>query len=93
MAILGICLAGPVAQAFDWWDQSSPATDDTETNAVVVALSAGLALAVASAVLRWFQSFASRLSSHRWFWCPSLVNSVALNRLSSANSPPSPLRI
>ena len=64
-AILAVCLGGPIAESFDWWDQSQPAGDDTETNLVVVALSVGLAVSVAAIIVQWFQSFVAGLSSQR----------------------------
>ena len=63
IVILLVSLGGPVAETFDWWDQALPPGNDTEASTVVVALSVGLAIAVAAIVVRWFQSFASR-SSH-----------------------------
>jgi hypothetical protein len=93
IVILGICLVGPVAEAFDWWDQAQPPGNDTEAGTVVVALSLGLAIAVASIVVRWFQSFATGRLSARWLHRPHLVRAGAFPRPCPTSSPPTPLRI
>jgi hypothetical protein len=93
IVILAISVGGPVAEAFDWWDQALPPGNDTEASTVVVALSVGLAIAVASIVVRWFQSFAPRQLSSRWFHRPQLVRAVTFAGPCPTNSPPSPLRI
>jgi hypothetical protein len=93
LLILGICLGGPIAEAFDWWDQPLAAGNDTEASLVVVALSVGLAVAVAAAVVHWFQSFASRSPLQRWLVRPPLVSTVTLAPPCPSNSPPAPLRI
>ena len=93
IVILGICLGGPIAEAFDWWDQSVPAGNDTEANVVIVALSIGLAVAAAATVRHWFLSLVSRSLSRWWFICSHLVSTVTFARPRRSSSPPSPLRI
>jgi hypothetical protein len=85
-AILAVCLGGPIAQSFDWWDQAQPAGDDTETNLVVVALSVGLAVSVAAIVAQWFASFVSQPVPVRWL---SRIDCEHITLL----PPRSPLRI
>ena len=92
-AILAVCLGGPIAESFDWWDQSQPAGDDTETNLVVVALSVGLAISVAAIVVQWFASFVSQPLSRRWVSDASAVLVMAPPRPSHGSRPRSPLRI
>ena len=92
-AILAICLGGPIAESFDWWDQSQPAGDDTETNLVVVALSVGLAVSVAAIVVQWFSSFMSQPLSRRWLSDAGAVPVTALPRPGHGSLPRSPLRI
>ena len=92
-AILAVCLGGPIAESFDWWDQSQPAGDDTETNLVVVALSVGLAVSVAAIIVQWFQSFVAGLSSQRLVTHSSRVSAAPSARLSSSGNSPPPLRI
>jgi len=93
VAILAVCLGGPIAESFDWWDQMQPAADDTETNAVVVALTIGLALSVAALVVQWFRSFVAGLHSHRWPGRPLRLSPTAFAHLSPASNSPPPLRI
>jgi hypothetical protein len=50
-AIVAICLAGPIAEMFDRWDQTSKDGNDTEANIVVVALCAGIAFATGTVVV------------------------------------------
>lgn len=92
-AILAVCLGGPIAESFDWWDQAQPAGDDTETNLVVVALSVGLAVSVAAIIVQWFQSFVAGLYSHRWTTRSPRLSPTAFARLSPASNSPPPLRI
>ena len=91
-AILAVCLGGPIAESFDWWDQSQPAGDDTETNLVVVALSVGLAVSVAAIVVQRFAAFASQ-PSRRWMSDAGAVLVPALPRPGRGSLPRSPLRI
>ena len=93
IVILGICLGGPVAEAFDWWDQAQPPGNDTEAGTVVVALSLGLAIAVASIVVRWFQSFATGSSQPAGSIDHISYAQVAFPRPCPTSSPPTPLRI
>jgi len=91
-AVLAVCLTGPIAESFDWWDQAQPVADDTETNVVFVALSVGLALSVAAIVVQWFASFVSQPTSHEWLPGPHLASAFRL-RLHSTGAPHTPLRI
>ena len=93
VAILAVCLGGPIAESFDWWDQSQPAGDDTETNLVVVALSVGLAVSVAAIVVQRFAAFASQPLSRRWMSDAGAVLVPALPRPGRGSLPRSPLRI
>ena len=93
IVILGMCLGGPIAEAFDWWDQALPTGNDTETAVVVVALSVGLAIAVAGSVGRWFQSVVARAPTHRHIIRPARIVTVLFAPRSPNSSPPSPLRI
>ena len=93
IVILGISLGAPVAEAFDWWDQALPPGNDTEAGTAVVALTIGLAVAVAAIVVRSFQSLASRQLSPSWLHRPQLAGDVTLARPCPTDSPPSPLRI
>ena len=92
-AILAVCLGGPIAESFDWWDQAQPVGDDTETNLVVVALSVGLAISVAAIVVQWFASFVSQPLSRRWVSDASAVLVMAPPRPGHGSLPRSPLRI
>ena len=93
VAILAMCLGGPIAESFDWWDRSQPAGDDTETNLVVVALSVGLAVSVAAIVVQWFASFVSNLLAQRWLSDAGAVLVTAPARPGYGSLPRSPLRI
>ncbi len=92
-AILAVCLGGPIAESFDWWDQSQPAGDDTERNLVVVALSVGLAVSVAAIVVQWFASFVSQPLLRRWVCDADAVLVTAPPRSGHGSLPRSPLRI
>ena len=92
-AILAVCLGGPIAQSFDWWDQAQPGGDDTETNLVVVALSVGLAVSVAALVVQWFASFVSQPVPLRWLPETDAEPVTVLPRPGYGSPPCSPLRI
>ncbi len=92
-AILAVCLGGPIAESFDWWDQSQPAGDDTETNLVVVALSVGLAVSVAAIVVQWFASFVSQPLLRRWVSDADAALVTAHPRSGHGSLRRSPLRI
>jgi hypothetical protein len=93
VAILAVCLGGPIAESLDWWDQTQPAADDTETNLVVLALSVGLAMSVAAIVAQWFASFVSPSLSRRWLSGAEAELVTALPRPGHTSLPRSPLRI
>ena len=60
VAIMAICLGGPIAETFDRWDQTSKDGNDTEVNIVVVALCAGIAFATgAIAVINQIRALSS----------------------------------
>jgi hypothetical protein len=92
-AILAVCLGGPIAESFDWWDLNQPVGDDTETNLVVVALSVGLAVSVAAIVVQWFASFVSQPLSRRWLSDAGAVLVTAPALPGHGSLPRSPLRI
>lgn len=93
IAILAVCLAGPIAEAFDSWDQALPVGNDTEASVVVLALSLGLAISVAAVAVRWFQSFVSRPASDCRLVRPHPDRLITFARPCPTSSPPSPLRI
>jgi hypothetical protein len=94
VVILAICVGAPIAEAFDWWDRTLPAGDDTESSVVVVALSVGLALSVAAIVIKSLQRFIGQSRRIiRALGCPPPQTSAILRVPVSAHSPPSPLRI
>jgi hypothetical protein len=51
-AIFAVCLAAPVLEMFDRWDQTLQTGNDTEANLVIVALCVGVAFVAARAFLR-----------------------------------------
>src|SRR5215468_10475422 len=51
-AIFAVCLAAPVLEMFDRWDQTLQTGNDTEANLVVVALCVGVAFVAARAFLK-----------------------------------------
>jgi len=50
-AIIAISLGGPIVEMFDQWDQTLQDGNDTEANAVVVALCVGVAFAIGTIVV------------------------------------------
>ncbi len=50
-AILAITIGGPIVEMFDQWDQTLQDGNDTEANAVVAALCAGIAFAVGTIIV------------------------------------------
>ena len=52
VAIFAVCLAAPVLEMFDRWDQPLQTGNDTEANLVVVALCVGVAFVAARAFLK-----------------------------------------
>jgi hypothetical protein len=90
--LLLVCLCGPIAETFDFWDHTLQTGNDIEYSLVVVALvaGAGFGLAQAAVVVMRTVSLMSRLLS-------SLVASSSscapLPVASTGYSPPQPLRI
>lgn len=62
--VLLTCLAGPIAETFDWWDSGQKAGDDTEANFVVVALCLGGAMMAARSCLTRVISLFLRVRPH-----------------------------
>ena len=50
-AIIGVVLGGPIVEAFDRWDQTLKDGNDTEADAVIVALCIGAAFAIGTIVI------------------------------------------
>ena len=93
IVILAVCLGGPIAEAFDSWDQALPVGNDTEASVVVLALSLGLAVAVSAIAVRWFQSFVSHPASDCLLVRPHRDRLITFARPCPTSSSPSPLRI
>ena len=90
--LLLVCLCGPIAETFDFWDHTLQTGNDIEYSLVMVALvvGAGFGLAQVAAVVMCTVSLTSRLLS-------SLVASTSSCApppvASTGYSPPQPLRI
>lgn len=93
VAIVAICLGGPVAEIFDRWDQTAKDGNDTEANMVLAALCVGAAVAVARSVAARFcvRSPDSRVSRVVFRLLTSIPRS--LRSPSPHGSPPTPLRV
>jgi hypothetical protein len=95
VVVLLTCLAGPVAEMFDWWDVAQAAGDDTEANAVVIAMCVGGAMLMARAFVMRLQLFLySRRPRSRFAEsCSSTVEVTPCRMPEIALSPPVSLRI
>ena len=61
--ILTVCVAAPLVEAFDRWDDTLRDGNDTEANLVIAALCVGLALSVVGTVAAWIRLLSSRSNS------------------------------
>ncbi len=93
--IVAICLGGPILELFDQWDPAMPAGNDTEADAVIVALCVGIGFACAGAAGHRIRAIANL--SERIPLAPLARVSIGVPyRIASSNpghSPPLPLRI
>ena len=92
VAIVAVCLGGPMVEIFDSWDQTSRDGNDTEANVLVVALCVGLAFATGTLiVVNQIRTLASRPAGTDSRTSPHHV--AFLLPPSPASSPPAILRI
>jgi hypothetical protein len=93
IAILAVCLGGPIGELFDHWDQTAQDGNDTEANAVIAALCVGLAISVAGIVVARVRAMS--LSSRLHIRIAVLMRFAAfLFAIPDPTcSPPTPLRV
>jgi hypothetical protein len=93
IAVVTICFAVPLFEAFDRWDRTLEDGYDTESTVVVVALCVGLALAVAGLVAEWIRSLGWRARPPRLNADPFHVITISPPSPDPTGSPPIALRI
>lgn len=93
--IVAICLGSPILELFDQWDPAMPAGNDTEADAVIVALCVGIGFACAGAACLRIRAMANM--SERVPLVPLSCRPIGVPyRIAASNpghSPPLPLRI
>jgi hypothetical protein len=93
--IVAICLGSPILELFDRWDPAMPAGNDSEADAVIVALCVGIGFACAGAACLRIRAIAH--VSERVPLVPLSHAPIAVSyRIASSNpghSPPLSLRI
>jgi hypothetical protein len=93
--IVAICLGGPILELFDRWDPAVQAGNDTEADAVIVALCVGIGFACAGAACLRIRALAN-VSERIPLASLSPLTIGVPYRIASRNpghSPPLPLRI
>jgi hypothetical protein len=94
VAILAICIGGPIVETFDQWDHTLQDGNDTEANVVIAALCVGLALAagtiaVAARIRARSSSSRGRVVASR----PIAFRVTSFTAPIPTGSPPTPLRV
>jgi hypothetical protein len=91
LLLLLVCLCGPIAEAFDYWDQTVQTGNDIEYSLVVLALVAGAAFGLAHAAA----NAAFTVSSTSYTLPPfvAFLSGSPASPACSDYSPPQPLRI
>jgi hypothetical protein len=93
VAIVAICLGGPVVEMFDRWDHTLQDNNDTEANVVIAALCVGVALSVAGVVVARVRAIASDSDVHVYASAPVRLTTAVVVPPDPASSPPTPLRV
>jgi hypothetical protein len=90
LAVVAICLGGPIVEMFDRWDHTLQDGNDTEANAVVIALCVGVTFAVAGAVVARLRVAAGlgRTFVAGSVFIPAVSPSSAISRPVPTSSPP-----
>jgi hypothetical protein len=81
--IVAFCIGGPIVEMFDQWDRTSRNGNDTEADAVIVALCVGLAFSIAPVVV-------DRLCAISLRSLPGLIASLLVRFVSPALAVPVP---
>jgi len=91
LLLLLVCLCGPIAEAFDYWDHTLQTGNDIEYSLVVLALVAGAAFGLAHAAA----NAAFTVSSTSYTLPPfvAFLSGSPASPACSDYSPPQPLRI
>jgi hypothetical protein len=93
VAVLAICLGGPVVEMFDRWDHTLQDSNDTEANVVIAALCIGVALSVAGVVVARLRAMSSDSDVHVFTSAPLRLTTAVAVPPNPASSPPTPLRV
>jgi hypothetical protein len=93
VAILAVCLGGPIGELFDHWDQTAQDGNDTEANVVIAALCVGLALSVAGIVVARIRAISLRSQLHIRVAVRVRFAAPAFAIPIPTSSPPTPLRV
>jgi hypothetical protein len=93
LAIVAVCLGGPIVELFDQWDHTVQDGNDTESNAVIVAICVGVALSIAGVVVARIRAFSSVLRRCLPVSLPIRFDVATFDTPSPTVSPPTPLRV
>jgi hypothetical protein len=93
VAVLAICLGGPVVEMFDRWDHTLQDDNDTEANVVIAALCVGVALSVAGVVVARVRAMSSDSDVHLFASARVRLTTAVAVPPNPASSPPTPLRV
>ena len=88
VAILAICLGGPIVEMLDQWDHTYQDGNDTEANVVVAALCIGVAIAIGTIVV--VERIRAQASASRFFAIARPGLSFGRSLLASPIATPSP---
>lgn len=93
LAIVAVCLGGPTVELFDRWDNTVQDGNDTEANAVIVAICVGVALSIAGVAVARIRAFS--LVSRRYLPVsfPIRFDLATFDTPRPTVSPPTPLRV
>jgi hypothetical protein len=91
IAIVAICIGGPIAETFDRWDNTLTDGNDTEANLMIVALCVGLAIATERLIVS--ACVAAPLASSEVRVSRSLRDPLAIAGASPVLTPSPPLAL
>ena len=91
--VVAICVAAPIAEAFDQWDHTLQDGNDTEANLVVAAVCVGVALSVAATIIARVRALATAGRIRVRVSPATRPTQAPLFAPKPSSGPPTPLRI
>ena len=94
VAILAVCLGGPIVEMFDQWDHTLQDGNDTEANVVIAALCIGVAVAIGTiAIVARIRALSSTARGYAFAYRVVAVAVASFVLPTPTGSPPTPLRV